>query len=438
MSIRKGILSIVLCGCLTVFSACGIAGGESSASSDSASADGSSVQTSAGGSETEEKPTEPTAYSEEVKTVAKTTIIAATEECLRAAGSSLTAEQKAKAERYIDGYVTPVFEAEGISELKFYALIRGLAARKEKISAGVLSLYGQGELTQEDLQTAFSIYEDCTAVLGQAALTGVAYALLVARHEAKIAEYEEKYERTGYGYYLDYIAAEAADKATLTEEIGRRDFCALMGTIAEILDKTKEIWLQKESVSEKTQYTDEEIAAFVSVAGYRLKDLSIAPKGWAACLRFAGKTLTGAFGKNADMGRRMLFAAMQEDGDSLGEVMGETVKLLSEKALRLSVSDVSSAREKGIFGLLSKICAALTDEEKEVLRRATSVRLHDEKYRVMIEAAGKTAEYEAYFSAGEAGSFESWTESAGTDDFEKTWEAYLLGRYPYFAYAFFA
>lgn len=454
MSIIKKILPLFLCVVtLCATTACsflsdssdgGSIGNESAVSastgSDTGSGTSTSTETSTGGGESAEKPspTAPAEYTEEVKKEAKRVVITLAEKALQSDGVSLTAAQKEKIHAYMDDYAIPVFELEGIEEIRFYSLVKSLEARGEPAVNAVLSLYSDRRLTGAQYRGIFALYTDFSEYLGGDKLAEVLYGLTTGQCDYKIADYRSKYERTGYEFYLDYIKEEEQSRRILTEEIGKKNFAALLSVAMDLLDKSGGLFAEKEEVTDGAAYSDLETLTLLSLSGYRLRDLSITEKGWGACLRFAGNYLQKALDENAGMGALTAVLLLTEDSAALAGVAGKAVSLLSAGAVRLEEKDIALLRQKDFIGLFSAFCSRFDETEWEVLEMVLNVKLQAEKYTALLEEHGCKEAYEAYCARMQTATFAQWKAAAGTQDFRVRTEEYLFGAFPYLAFTLFA
>lgn len=463
MSILKKILPFFLCGLFPFLTACSLgssadrssetginsptetsdgASGETgdSAGSNSNSAGDKTSSDSAGndstGNETSVLP-EPVEYTQEVREEAKRVVISLVETHLQEAGSSLTAAQKQKMNGYMDEYVIPVFEREGISEIQFYLLVRALESRGQGVVATLFSLYSGEGMTGEQYREMVALYADFANYLGGNVLAGTVYELSIEWHNYKIADYRSKYERTGYGYYLDYIAEEEENKAVLSDEIGRKNFTALLKVGMELLEKSNGIFSDKEEVTDETAYSDSEILAFLVLSGYQLQDLNITEKGWAACLRILGNFLDEIKKEDSGMGMGMLSVLLSEDYAAAGGVADKAVSLFSSAAMALQDGDIAFLRRKDFIGLLSAVCARFSAEEWTLLQAVCEVDLQAEKYVAHIREEGKEEEYRAYCAAMQTVDFDEWRRAVGTENFNAATEKFLCGKFPWLAFVLF-
>lgn len=465
MSILKKILPFFLCGLFPFLTACSLgisadrssetginsptetsdsigsdsAGdktGDSAGSNSTGGETGDSAGSNSTGNETSVPP-EPVEYTQEVREEAKRVVVSLAETHLRETGSSLTAAQRQKVNGYMDGYVIPVFEREGIGEIQFYSLVRALEARGQGVVATLFSLYSGEGMTGEQYREMVALYADFANYLGGNALAGAVYELSIERHNYKIADYRSKYERTGYGYYLDYIAEEEADKAVLSDEIGRKNFTALLKVGMELLEKSDGIFSDKEEVTDETAYSDSEILTFLALSGYQLQDLNITEKGWAACLRILGNFLDEIGKEDSDMGMCMLSVLLSEDYAAAGGVADKAVSLFSSAAMALQDGDIALLRRKDFIGLLSAVCARFSAEEWALLQAVCEVDLQAEKYVARIREEGKEEEYRAYCAAVRTVDFDEWRCAVGTENFNAATEKFLCGKFPWLAFVLF-
>lgn len=456
MSIVKKILPLFLCtAMLCTTAACSFLsastdGGSTGSTSTSTGTESTGTSTSAGisasaepdtgGGESAEKPspTVPVEYSEEVKKEAKRVVTSVAEKALERDGVSLTAAWKEKIDGYMDGYAIPLFEREGVEEIRFYSLVKSIESRGEAAADAVLSLYSDRRLTGEQYRGAVAFYTDISGYLGGDKLAELLYGLTVEQCNYKIADYNSKYERTGYEFYLDYIAEEEETKRALTEEIGRKNFAALVRVAMDLLDKSDGLFSKKEEVTDGAAYSDIETLTFLSLSGYRLRDLSITEKGWEACLRFAGNRLEKILDENTGMGALTAVLLLTGDAAALAGVAGQAVSLLSSGAVNLEEKDVALFREKDFVGLLSVACSRFDEEEWKKLERVLQVNLQAEKYTALLEEHGYKEAYEAYCARMQTATFAQWRAAAGTENFRARTEEYLFGAFPYLAFALFA
>lgn len=453
MSIVKKILPFILCAALLTSTGCTLAPNASadsqsgiSVSTESGADSGGESDVSESGNEsgsagelpdTPIEPVEPVEYGQELKEEAERVVLTVAEKGLSSEGVSLTAAQKEKLLAYVREYVIPVFEREGVTELKFYSVIKTIETRGAGIAAAAFSLYAKHTLTGGQYREMLALYADFAEYLGRAETAGLAYELFKERYDYQIAEYRSKYERTGYEFYLDYIAEEEENKRILTAEIGRDNFTALVSVVAELANDFGGVFSGKEDVTEE-EYTDMEILTLLSLSGYRLRDLSISEKGWGACLRFAGNLLSKTADEEAGMGMSVLRLLLTEDYAALGQVAGRAAAIFSSAATALEEKDIALLRQKDFTGFASAICSRFSATEWDGLEEVFSAALRSEKYVDLLKEKGYEEAYRSYCALMQTATAEELRAAAGSAAFGARLEEYIFGKFPYFAFMLFS